>query len=83
VVDDIEYAVLVMPTTAAPPSPDLSEAERQVVELVLTGLSNEAIAARRGTSARTVANQLQSIYRKLGVASRLELATALRRSKPS
>jgi hypothetical protein len=31
----------------------------------------------RGASTRTVANQLQSIYRKLGVGSRVELARAL------
>jgi DNA-binding CsgD family transcriptional regulator len=61
----------------------MSAAEREIVELVLGGLSNEAIGARRGTSARTVANQLQSIYRKFGVASRLELVSAVRRFRPS
>jgi DNA-binding NarL/FixJ family response regulator len=37
------------------------------------GLSNAAIARARGRSPRTIANQLQSIYRKLGVASRAEM----------
>ena len=41
---------------------------------VLAGLANAAIARRRGTSARTVANQVASIFRKLGVQSRAELA---------
>lgn len=54
--------------------PGLTKAEDAVVSLVLRGLSNQSIARRRGTSSRTVANQLQSIYRKLGVASRSEIA---------
>jgi DNA-binding NarL/FixJ family response regulator len=54
----------------------LSRAERQVALDAASGLSNRAIAARRGTSIRTIANQLASIYRKLGVSSRAEL-TAL------
>ena len=80
-----EYAVLVVPAAsgerAGESRASLGAAEREVVDLVLAGLPNDAIAARRGTSARTVANQLQSIYRKLGVASRFERATALGRSK--
>ena len=74
VVQGAEYAVLVMPTGERnAKAPDLTSAERTIIEMVVLGLSNEAIAARRGTSARTVANQLQSIYAKLGISSRLEL----------
>lgn len=51
----------------------LTPAERDVVRGVLAEESNAAIAARRGTSARTVANQLASLFRKLGVGSRAEL----------
>jgi DNA-binding CsgD family transcriptional regulator len=51
----------------------LSPAEREVVLAVLDGASNTAIAQRRGTSERTVANQLASIFRKLGASSRLDL----------
>jgi len=51
----------------------LSSAEREVAELALRGLSNDEIAQARGTSARTVANQLASVYRKLGIGSRLQL----------
>jgi DNA-binding NarL/FixJ family response regulator len=62
----------------APRLPEnLSRAEREVVACVLQGCSNGAIAAQRGTSLRTVAVQLQSIFRKLGVGSRIELAAAL------
>jgi DNA-binding NarL/FixJ family response regulator len=54
--------------------PRLTAAEREVVAGVLNGRSNAAIALARHTSTRTVANQLAGIYRKLGVASRWELA---------
>ena len=52
----------------------LTPAERDVAGLVLEGLTNRVIAERRGRSARTVANQLASIYAKLEVGSRAELA---------
>jgi DNA-binding CsgD family transcriptional regulator len=60
-------------TTLAP----LSLAERAVVALAVLGLSNKDIGARRGSSARTVANQLASAYRKLVVGSRAELVARL------
>ena len=75
---DDEYVVLSFPvgTHALPPS--LSPAEIAVVELALAGMRTKAIAAARGVSERTVGNQLQSAYAKLGVASRAELAARLR-----
>ncbi len=57
---------------------ELTRAEREVAADVIAGLSNVAIARRRRRSPRTVANQLASIYRKLGVGSRAELAARLR-----
>ncbi len=48
----------------------LSASEAQVAKLVIQGLSNAEIATRRGTSVRTVANQVASILRKLGMESR-------------
>ncbi|MTV52417.1 hypothetical protein GM672_06660 [Massilia buxea] len=55
----------------------LSRAEQAVVAHLMAGASCAAIAGLRGTSRRTVANQLQSAYRKLGVRSRAELAVRL------
>ena len=52
----------------------LSQGEREVAGLLLDGLSNAEIAEIRGTSTRTVANQVASIFKKLGVRSRTELA---------
>jgi DNA-binding CsgD family transcriptional regulator len=55
----------------------LSAAEREVARLLVSGASNRVIAQRRGAAERTVANQVRAIYRKLGVASRAELAARL------
>ncbi|HEX2869872.1 MAG TPA: LuxR C-terminal-related transcriptional regulator [Polyangiaceae bacterium] len=65
---------LVLPLESLNLDPRLTQAERQVVAGVLSGRTNAAIAKARRTSSRTVANQLACIYRKLGVASRWELA---------
>jgi DNA-binding CsgD family transcriptional regulator len=51
----------------------LTPAEQAVLERLLAGESNVAIARRRGTSARTVANQVASIFKKIGVGSRRQL----------
>jgi DNA-binding NarL/FixJ family response regulator len=53
----------------------LTASERAILELVVRGCSNQAIAAARSTSVRTVANQVASLLRKLGAASRYELLT--------
>jgi DNA-binding NarL/FixJ family response regulator len=85
-VDGDEYAILSIPLPSTLPLGDnLTAAEREVLELLLRGSSNAQIAAVRATSARTVANQLAAIYRKLGVTSRAEVAAvglrAARRSR--
>jgi DNA-binding CsgD family transcriptional regulator len=53
---------------------DLTPAERRVALAVLAGYSNAEIARMRGSATRTVANQVATIFRKLGVRSRGELA---------
>lgn len=55
------------------PFAGLAPAQREVATLVLEGHSNAGIAALRGVSERTVAKQLDTIYRRLGVRSRAEL----------
>ncbi len=45
--------------------------------MLLDGEADATIAAQRCTSVRTVGNQIQSIYRKLGVCNRLELLALL------
>jgi DNA-binding CsgD family transcriptional regulator len=60
--------------TALAQSPRLTHGEIDVAKLILSGASNGEIAAARSTSPRTVANQVASVLRKLGVRSRSELA---------
>lgn len=60
----------------------LTAAEGEVARLIAAGLSNAEIARRRGASPRTVANQAASIFRKLGVTSRLGLYSLLARGDP-
>jgi DNA-binding CsgD family transcriptional regulator len=57
----------------------LSTSEREVVELVLAGLSNEAIASATKRAPRTVVTLLLRACRKLGVRRRTELAAIVGR----
>ena len=56
----------------------LTARERQVMDLVGRGLSNRAIAEQLGLSEGTIKNHLHSIFEKLGVANRTELALFVR-----
>jgi DNA-binding CsgD family transcriptional regulator len=60
------------------PLRSLTEAERQIAELVALGLTNGQVACRLCFSAKTVEWRLTAIYRKLGVRSRTELAARCR-----
>jgi DNA-binding NarL/FixJ family response regulator len=55
----------------------LSRRQREVLELLSEGLSNEAIAARLFISANTVKFHISAIYGRLGVRNRVEAARAL------
>lgn len=55
----------------------LTHSERAVAALAVQGLSNAEIARLRAVKVRTVAAQLQSVFRKLGVASRIGLVMRL------
>jgi DNA-binding CsgD family transcriptional regulator len=58
----------------------LTGAELQVAAALVEGASNQQIAIARGSSVRTVANQVASIFRKLGVRSRADLAATAARA---
>jgi|SRR6185369_15656436 len=71
-----ELLLVSLPVAIAPPASlaaRLTPAERAVAALAIEGLSNAAIAAHRGSSARTVAAQLASIYLKVGATGRRQL----------
>lgn len=57
----------------------LTPAEREILELLLAGKTDEQIARARRTKARTVAKQVASLYRKLGVSGRRQLIARDRR----
>lgn len=61
----------------------LTTVERAVLRLIVDGESNRGIAERRGTSVRTVANQVAAMYRKFGASSRTELAARALRLVPN
>jgi DNA-binding NarL/FixJ family response regulator len=75
-----EMAVLSYPLPPADLPKGLTEAERDVALAICAGRSNAEIAMQRGTSPRTVANQVASLFAKLGLRSRYELAARAYRS---
>jgi two-component system response regulator DctR len=56
----------------------LSKREREVMELVASGMSNKAMAEALQVSVRTIEVHRASVYEKLGVQSAVELLNALR-----
>jgi DNA-binding NarL/FixJ family response regulator len=62
---------------AADPLGPLTAREREISELVAAGRSNREIAAQLVLSTRTIEAHLRTVYAKLGVRTRLELARAL------
>ena len=55
----------------------LTSRERDIANLAARGETSKDIADRLFLSVRTVNNHLQSVYSKLGVSGRRELAKAL------
>ena len=51
----------------------LTASELAVIGLLVEGRTYAAMAASRSTSVRTIANQIASAYRKLGVSGRMDL----------
>lgn len=62
---------------------NLTDREREVLEFVMHGLGNKAIADRLGVTVAAVKWHLQHIYEKLHVHSRTEAALKFRQGQPS
>ena len=76
-----EFAQRGLPPLPVRPPLRLTPGERQVIMLIFQGKSDAQIAKARGTSVRTVLNQLSSVFRKLGFKSRDELMQLLGSTK--
>lgn len=66
--------VLLSVETPSLVAPDLPAALGDVLARVLRGESNRTIATKRGTSLRTVENQIAILLRRFGARSRVDLA---------
>ena len=72
------------PTLTVPVAemPSLTARERQMLELVGTGLTASAIGRRTGISVRTVHKHLQNAYAKLGCGDRLSAVLTIQALEP-
>lgn len=59
---------------SAPPRHQLSDREREVLQLVTRGLSNKLIARELGISEKTVKAHLTTIFQRIGVTDRVQAA---------
>jgi ATP/maltotriose-dependent transcriptional regulator MalT len=60
------------------PLPEITDRQRQVVELIAAGCSNEEVGARLGISPRTAKAHCDVLRQKLGVTRRRQIPVAYR-----
>jgi DNA-binding NarL/FixJ family response regulator len=58
----------------ATPFSSLTRREREVIDAVVCGLTNREVARELGISEQTVKNNLSTVFDKLRIRNRLELA---------
>jgi DNA-binding CsgD family transcriptional regulator len=58
------------PPVVAEPFPELTSREREILDLLASGLPNATIGQRLGLASKTVANNVSAIFTKLQVADR-------------
>ncbi|GAA1007272.1 DNA-binding response regulator [Acrocarpospora pleiomorpha] len=71
-------AALATETVRPRPLPELTDREREVLDLVAAGLTNHAIAQRLFLSEKTIRNHVSNIFAKLGVSGRAEAVARAR-----
>lgn len=64
----------------ASPFPDLSEREREILELIAQGYANQEIAARLHITGKTVSNHISRIFNKLQVVNRAQAIVRARQA---
>ncbi len=62
------------------PFPDLTEREREVLNLIAQGVSNQEIAQQLHVSSKTVSNHISNIFNKLQVADRAQAIVKARQA---
>ena len=72
-----------LPARGGPRADELSPRERQTALAAAEGLTNREVAARLFVSEKTVERHLGSVYRKLGLRSRTELARRIAEGGPA
>lgn len=60
------------PAAGQPVFPELTDREREVLDLIAAGLPNQTIAGRLGLTAKTIGNYTSAVFTKLQVAGRAE-----------
>jgi DNA-binding NarL/FixJ family response regulator len=68
----MQYFTSIQPRAAQQPFPELTERERDVLELIAGGRNNAEIAAQLHLSTKTVRNHVSNIFHKLQVADRAQ-----------
>lgn len=68
------------PPTAEQPLPELTEREREILELVARHHTNPEIAQQLGISAKTIRNHVSNIFNKLQVVDRAQAIARARRA---
>jgi DNA-binding CsgD family transcriptional regulator len=61
------------------PEPQLTPRQREILELIASGLSTSEIASKLTLSTETVRNHLRSVFRELDVHTRLEAIVVAQR----
>jgi DNA-binding NarL/FixJ family response regulator len=76
----IDYFATQRHATPAAPFPELTEREREILNLIAAGANNTSIAARLFLSIKTVRNHVSNIFSKLQVADRAQAIVRARKA---
>ncbi len=70
---EVDFESIATATAIINPLDDLTKRQREIIEMVISGASNKAIASELYISIGTVKRIIYNSYRALGVNSRVEL----------